>query len=38
MYADDTNILNSNNCYKALNKTVNGDLCNTIKWFQVNQY
>ena len=37
MYADDTSILISNNCYEDINRNFNKVLYNTLKWFQANQ-
>jgi hypothetical protein len=37
MYADDTIILISNNCYEELNRHFNVVLYNTLTWFQANQ-
>ena len=37
VYADDTSILISNNCYEELNRNFNQVLYNTLKWFQANQ-
>jgi hypothetical protein len=34
MFADDTNILISNNCYEDLNRSFSEVLYNTLKWFQ----
>jgi hypothetical protein len=37
MYADDTSILISNNCYEKLNRNFNKVLYNTLRWFQNSQ-
>jgi hypothetical protein len=37
MYANDTTILISNNCYEELNRNFNYVLYNILKWFQANQ-
>ena len=37
LYADDTGILISNNCYEELNRNFNTVLYNSLKWFQANQ-
>jgi hypothetical protein len=37
MYADDTSILISSNCYQELNRHFNVVLYNTLTWFQANQ-
>jgi hypothetical protein len=37
MYANDTGILVSNNCYEELNRNFNKVLYNSLKWFQTNQ-
>ena len=37
LYADDTRILMSNNCYEEMNRNFNKVLHNSLKWFQANQ-
>ena len=37
MYANDTSILISNNCYEDINRNFNKVLYNTLKWFQAIQ-
>jgi hypothetical protein len=37
MYANDTSIFISNNCYEDINRNFNKVLYNTLKWFQANQ-
>jgi hypothetical protein len=37
MFANDTSVLISNNCYEDINRNFSKVLYNTLKWFQANQ-